>query len=172
MSESPGEAASPVREDHPWTPPNINNDDDVHALITGGDIVTISSHNGFHVLVSSMSLSLMIHGAVPEKRPKRFRDDGTPTRWINRDPTMDQAINNLIRGGGPFVITAANDYEMTVSKEQMAAMCVGMTSRTARPRKNRQGKFRQRIWLEPIEPQEKTPIETATKQDLDEGSNN
>ncbi|MGW9020180.1 hypothetical protein ACWGOE_01710 [Leucobacter chromiiresistens] len=171
MSAPSREAAASVREDHPWTPPNINNDDDVQRLLDGGDFLTISSNNGFHVLVKRMNFSLMVYGETPKKREKRFRDDGTPTRWITADPTADRAINHLIRGGGPFSITAANNFEITVSREHMASMCIGMTSREARPRKNRQGKFRRYIWLEPIHSKNETPTEIATKQSLGEGPN-
>jgi len=144
--------AAPAPEDHPGKKRKLSLSDpgDVATLLACGSDFTITSRGGFHVRVNRFTLDYMLSGLAPDRREQRFKDDGTSTRWLHRDPTLDQAIHRLIHGGGPFVISAPNGVEVAISKEKLAAMCVGVQSRMGRVKKNRQGKWRQHVWLDPI----------------------
>lgn len=63
------------------------------------------------------------------------------------DPTGEQAIRNLLSGGGPYTITAENGFRLFANKQSLENMLLGMRARVSRGGK---------LWVDPIPPEEKT----------------
>lgn len=81
------------------------------------------------------------------------------------DPTGEQAIRNLLNGGGPYTITAENGFRLFCNKQSLEYMLLGMTARVSRGHK---------LWVDPIQPEEKnTPAAGSNaNQDCGRGPTN
>ena len=63
------------------------------------------------------------------------------------DPTGEEAIRNLMNGGGPFTITAENGFRLFMNRESLEYMLLGMEARVSRGGK---------LWVDPIPPKKET----------------
>lgn len=62
------------------------------------------------------------------------------------DRTGEQAIRNLLNGGGPYTITAENGFRLFCNMQSLEYMLLGMRARVSRGGK---------LWVSPIPPEEK-----------------
>lgn len=101
--------------------------------------------------------------AAASARADYSRDPDLRRNTLNySDPTGEQAIRNLLNGGGPYTITAESGLRLWMNRESLEYMLLGMKARVSRGGK---------LWVDPIPPKEKTtPTVPVAKQTHRRGS--